>query len=220
MGDIVPLGGMSVQRDKIAIFVILVIVLLGWSALGCAREDPGIQFEGERYFGVPSDDDAIQRFEASQSERELSIRELSEDEWDYAVETDGDTYHVAGSASRVRVGFPDGRVLTRTHSESASSGSVEDGATASWEDWDRVDALGTLVFGAPTERAPEGPRRGPILGAVLLVAGLLSALKPEWAFKLETGWRIKDAEPSDAYLIVSRVLGSILALLGLALLVR
>lgn len=54
-----------------------------------------------------------------------------------------------------------------------------------------------------------------IFGLLLLFFGGLSAINPEAAWQLEIGWKVKDAEPSDAYLLYTRVVGIILCIIGL-----
>ena len=44
-------------------------------------------------------------------------------------------------------------------------------------------------------------------------------IRPRAAWALSYGWRFKDAEPSEAALVVNRVCGGALVLLGLVVLV-
>lgn len=54
-----------------------------------------------------------------------------------------------------------------------------------------------------------------IIGLVLLILGGLAAINPEAAWKWEIGWKVKDAEPSDAYLLFTRISGIIMCIVGL-----
>ncbi|MDD2480917.1 MAG: DUF6199 family natural product biosynthesis protein [Lutispora sp.] len=56
-----------------------------------------------------------------------------------------------------------------------------------------------------------------IIGFILLFSGGLSAINPEVAWQWEIGWKVKDAEPSDAYLLYTRVVGIVLSIIGLIL---
>src|SRR5690606_27510871 len=58
---------------------------------------------------------------------------------------------------------------------------------------------------------------GPI-GIILMLIGLLLAVFPYGAWYLEIGWRLKDAEPSDLALIVNRVGGILIGIVGLFIL--
>lgn len=54
-----------------------------------------------------------------------------------------------------------------------------------------------------------------IIGLILIVLGGLSVINPEAAWKWEIGWKVKDAEPSDAYLLFVRISGIITCIIGL-----
>lgn len=56
-----------------------------------------------------------------------------------------------------------------------------------------------------------------IFGFLLLIVGGLSAISPETAWQLNMGWKFKDAEPSDAYLLYTRIVGIVSCLIGLVL---
>ncbi len=53
---------------------------------------------------------------------------------------------------------------------------------------------------------------------VLLAAGLWALLAPYSLWKLSFGWRYANAEPSDAALLVNRICGGVLIVLGIAIL--
>ena len=50
-----------------------------------------------------------------------------------------------------------------------------------------------------------------------MVLGGLSAINPEAAWQLEIGWKVRDAEPSDAYLLYIRITGIVASIVGLVL---
>ena len=56
-----------------------------------------------------------------------------------------------------------------------------------------------------------------LLGTGLLLVGLgaLNFFIPEIPFYLRYGWAVQDAEPSDAYITVTKIGGAIAAVLGL-----
>ena len=56
-----------------------------------------------------------------------------------------------------------------------------------------------------------------VIGFILLFSGGLSAINPEAAWQWEIGWKVKDAEPSDAYLLYIRILGIVFCIIGLIL---
>lgn len=53
------------------------------------------------------------------------------------------------------------------------------------------------------------------VGLVLLFAGGLSAINTEMAWQWEIGWKVKDAEPSDTYLLFTRISGIVFCIIGL-----
>jgi len=48
---------------------------------------------------------------------------------------------------------------------------------------------------------------------ILLVGGLIHILSPRTAWYMSIGWKLQDAEPSDGYLIMTRI-GGVLMLVG------
>ncbi|MGI5998959.1 MAG: DUF6199 family natural product biosynthesis protein [Lutispora sp.] len=56
-----------------------------------------------------------------------------------------------------------------------------------------------------------------LMGLILLIIGGLSAINPEFAWKWEMGWKVKNAEPSDAYLVYVRISGIVMCIVGLVL---
>lgn len=58
-----------------------------------------------------------------------------------------------------------------------------------------------------------------LVGFILLLAGIFSAASPYHSWYLSYGWRFKDAEPSDAALVLQRISGVIAVIVGLILLI-
>lgn len=56
------------------------------------------------------------------------------------------------------------------------------------------------------------------IGLLLLIVGGVHALFPRFCWFLSIGWKLRDAEPSDLYLGVSRFLGSLAGIGGLVVL--
>ena len=53
-----------------------------------------------------------------------------------------------------------------------------------------------------------------VFGLILAVLGLFPAVFPDRFARLRT-WQIRDAEPSDAFVLVTRIVGIALILIGL-----
>ncbi|WP_219837592.1 hypothetical protein [Paenibacillus sp. R14(2021)] len=56
-------------------------------------------------------------------------------------------------------------------------------------------------------------------GFLLMLLGLFNALFPYPAWYLSVGWRIKDAEPTEAALFTNRAVGVIAAIVGLVIMI-
>lgn len=54
---------------------------------------------------------------------------------------------------------------------------------------------------------------------ILLMIGLAHTIFPYACWQMQIGWKIKDAEPSDDYIILSRVLGGSVSVVALIILV-
>ncbi len=66
---------------------------------------------------------------------------------------------------------------------------------------------------------PERTRTVPVWAAVLLLGvGVFNLANPRLAWYLADGWKFKDAEPSDLALGVTRLMGALAVVLGIALL--
>ena len=58
------------------------------------------------------------------------------------------------------------------------------------------------------------------IAVVCLIVGLVNAFFPETGWKMRRGWRFKDAGPSKAVLILSRVVGAAMIVVSVVLIVR
>ena len=56
------------------------------------------------------------------------------------------------------------------------------------------------------------------MGILLMIIGLFNLISPRTGWYLSYGWRFKDAEPSDAALVMARIGGGIAILIGVILL--
>lgn len=55
----------------------------------------------------------------------------------------------------------------------------------------------------------------PFIAFLMVLLGALNFVNPRLGWYLSDGWRFRDAEPSDAVLVMNRVLGGIFILVGL-----
>lgn len=65
----------------------------------------------------------------------------------------------------------------------------------------------------------EGSEKSDMFGFILLAVSLFHLLAPRLAWSLHIGWKLKNAEPSDAYLAMARVGGGIGCVVSVIMLV-
>ena len=73
------------------------------------------------------------------------------------------------------------------------------------------------VYGRPSGAAGGGAFGSVAVGVILIAYGILSVASPKFAWKINYGWKFKDAEPSDGILIANRILGAIMAVIGVVM---
>ena len=56
------------------------------------------------------------------------------------------------------------------------------------------------------------------LAVFLIIFGIINFLFPRLSWRLKLGWRAKDSEPSDAVLIITRIIGIVAIIIGVYLL--
>lgn len=76
---------------------------------------------------------------------------------------------------------------------------------------------GDILVNALEKNVPREKTGSPILGIPLMALGGWNILSPETVFFFRKGWMFKDAEPSDDYLVMTRIGGVITAIAGLVL---
>lgn len=129
---------------------------------------------------------------------------ISDDLYTYQYEIED-----SGSRRSVTIAYPDGATYYCTYSENGSVGGwSNDYAPDRYTDGDTLLAI--LEMNASREYSGR-----PLLGLVLIALGLWYTLSPRSAWYLSWGWRYKDAEPSDAALVVSRISGVLVILFGI-----
>ncbi len=123
------------------------------------------------------------------------------------------TYTLSGGSSSTFVEFtyPNGATYSWTKQGNMSHGSWSDDY-----DPERYVEGGDLIDLLELE-APRRSRGSPLAALLLLVIGLADAIFPRAAWYLSCGWRFRNAEPSDAALVLGRVSGVILILAGVIL---
>ena len=123
------------------------------------------------------------------------------------------TYEISGggSGSSIRITYPNGAAYFWEWTGNGGHGGWSD-------DYDPVrytdgDTLIDLVNFQP----PRESSGNPLLGLLVIALGIFNLAVPRTAWYLSYGWRFKDAEPSDAALVLGRIGGGIAVFAGLLL---
>lgn len=114
-----------------------------------------------------------------------------------------------GATQRYEIIFPDGSIYLWTDSGNGGSGSWSDNF-----DTDRWLYANFLVD-ALKESAPRQKTGNVLVGLLVMGLGTLNFFQPQLHIHLKYGWRFRNAEPSDAYLAMTRFGGLLMAVLGL-----
>ena len=125
-------------------------------------------------------------------------------------------YDTSGSSYGVTFTYPDGETYRCTQNGSTSSGAAFSSGSASLDfDFDKYPdgmTLQRVLEQSPSAKREKKSTKNVGLILVLLFVGGINTAFPQAAWYLETGWKIKDAEPSDAALTWNRV-GGVVALI-------
>lgn len=128
--------------------------------------------------------------------------------------TDGEyvyTYDWDGNDSdyNVTITYPNGAV----YYESMSGGVGNMGWNGDYDPDAYIDA--DTLIAVLSENAPKERSGNPLLSLLLIALGAFYTFCPYAAWYLTHGWRFKDAEPSDAALVIARISGVAVTLFGL-----
>ena len=110
--------------------------------------------------------------------------------------------------------YPNGAIFHWTASEHGGAGGWSD-------DYDEIryipgEFLVDALEQAVSQTAPYREKKGNAgIGLLLMGLGAVNFFIPHLPFYLKYGWAVENAEPSDAYITVTRIGGAIAAVLGL-----
>lgn len=143
-------------------------------------------------------------------ETEYQGRTFTVDTVNQWVTCGGQTYAYEYTGNQLTITYPDGSKFWWEKGELGSFG----GSTDLIDENKYVpsdDLLQVLEAEAPSQ----GGGKNWLLALILLLIGGWYAASPHSVWYLGYGWRFKDAEPSEAVLIVTRIGGFVLVALGL-----
>ncbi len=194
---------------------ILAGLILSLSAGACAFRPQPVTFDNTTYEFTERQGEA--RLYTSSDGSTLKVEPVDAEGRATHVIVDGQIYLVSGTPTEVDVTFPDGRTLTGSYMADSMAFLAPPGDSVTAEEWSKVDDLRTIVF---SEAVNPQQSRNPsmVLAALVLAAvGLLEAINPHLAWQISEGWRYKNVEPSEAYLVISRIAGVVMIVIALLL---
>lgn len=120
----------------------------------------------------------------------------------------------SGSSSEITITYPNEATYYWTW-----SGSFGHGGWSDDYDPDRYADGDTLMELLNFQPEPEKSGPSPLLAILLLAAGIFNLVSPRTAWYLSYGWRFKNAEPSNAALVLGRLGGGLVTLISVFLLI-
>lgn len=127
-------------------------------------------------------------------------------------------FNFAGNKSdyEIEITYPDGS----TYWCEMDNGSGNMGWSNDYNPGKYID--GDILASTLLEDAPKASKHSDvsvIAFLVLIILGVFNIVSPQFAWYLQYGWRYKDAEPSDMALVINRVGGVVIILIGIFLLI-
>ena len=127
-------------------------------------------------------------------------------------------YDTSGSSYGVTFTYPDGETYRCTQNGSTSSGAAFSSGSASLDfDFDKYPdgmTLQRVLEQSPSAKREKKSTKNVGLILVLLFVGGINTAFPQAAWHLDVGWKVKDAEPSEAALAWNRGIGVVLLIIA------
>ncbi|MFR1260479.1 MAG: DUF6199 family natural product biosynthesis protein [Oscillospiraceae bacterium] len=132
-------------------------------------------------------------------------------------------YDAAGSSYSVTFTYPDGETYRCTQNGSTSSGAAFSSGSASLDfDFDKYPdgmTLQRVLERSPAAKHEEKSTKSWGIILFLLFVGSINTACPQLTWHLDVGWKVKDAEPSEAALAWNRIVGVVLLLIAVVMMI-
>ena len=132
-------------------------------------------------------------------------------------------YDTSGSSYGVTFTYPDGETYRCTQNGSTSSGAAFSSGSASLDfDFDKYPdgmTLKRVLERSPSAKSEKKSTKNVGLILVLLFVGGINTACPQLTWHLDVGWKVKDAEPSEAALAWNRIVGVVLLLIAVVMMI-
>ena len=127
-------------------------------------------------------------------------------------------YDASGSGYSVTFTYPDGETYRCTQNGSTSSGAVFSSGSSSLDfDYDKYPdgmTLDRVLKRSPSAKSEEKSTKSWGIILFLLFVGSINTACPQLTWYLDVGWKVKDAEPSEAALAWNRGIGVVLLIIA------
>lgn len=127
-------------------------------------------------------------------------------------------YDTSGSSYGVTFTYPDGETYRCTQNGSTSSGAAFSSGSASLDfDFDKYPdgmTLDRVLKRSPAAKHEEKSTKSWGIILFLLFVGGINTACPQLTWHLDVGWKVKDAEPSEAALTWNRGIGVVLLIIA------
>lgn len=127
-------------------------------------------------------------------------------------------YDTSGSSYGVTFTYPDGETYRCTQNGSTSSGAAFSSGSASLDfDFDKYPdgmTLDRVLKRSPAAKHEEKSTKSWGIILFLLFVGSINTACPQLTWHLDVGWKVKDAEPSEAALTWNRIVGVVLLVIA------
>ena len=132
-------------------------------------------------------------------------------------------YDTSGSSYGVTFTYPDGETYRCTQNGSTSSGAAFSSGSASLDfDYDKYPdgmTLDRVLKRSPAAKHEEKSTKSWGIILFLLFVGSINTACPQLTWHLDVGWKVKDAEPSEAALAWNRIVGVVLLLIAVVMMI-
>ena len=132
-------------------------------------------------------------------------------------------YDTSGSSYGVTFTYPDGETYRCTQNGSTSGGAAFSSGSASLDfDFDKYPdgmTLDRVLKRSPAAKHEEKSTKSWGIILFLLFVGSINTACPQLTWHLDVGWKVKDAEPSEAALAWNRIVGVVLLLIAVVMMI-
>lgn len=196
------------MKKRIAILILAALLLLSFCACAEKKTQSALEpyttgWDGTVYTVTPIDNDKGTITDGTNT-------------YSYRYDTSGSSYGVTFT-------YPDGETYRCTQNGSTSSGSAFSSGSASLDfDFDKYPdgmTLDRVLKRSPAAKHEEKSTKSWGIILFLLFVGSINTACPQLTWHLDVGWKVKDAEPSEAALIWGRVVGVALLIIAAVMII-